>query len=468
MQRVHVVGVGESPESIARLYGVHPLRLLDANPHKPLDGDDEGRTFAELADGEAIYVPAPPPSCGCSRPGGQSGMQGDAPSVGNVLPQNSQQVISDVLTQAGVTQAGVQSAITSYTGVGLQAQNAVMSIVNGGPVNLTTTAPIVATGLAFIPGIGPAVAAAYLAVIPVLNMIGQLFSSSPASCTGYMVGNVCFTKTRPYGPTIPAGVDGAGGPNPDWETWDTFAAGLVLSNCNPLTAAPDKPAAPGQSDPCAFVVGAFPSFVAQLGPQVLAAGTVLGPISGDVLLTITHLDTPTTTVPAIPDTSHARAQFVILYATAWKKNAEFTLNGYQGANPYDLFKGVAAAWNATHVATANDWTPGASTSPTLTAALGAYPFLDAAQPDYVPRMALANKGYLDSLVNGEVDGQQYVPITLHMGAVTTPSGSTSSGAVYAAAAGGVAAGGGLLAWLALGRPSTWSAFKAALGALTGD
>ncbi len=475
MLRVHVVGAGESPESIARLYGVDPTRLVEANPHKPLDGDDWGATFAELAVDEPLYVPVAPPACACA---GGSGMQGD--SAGTALPQNSQQVISDVLQQAGVSQAGVQSAITSYTGIGLGAQNAVLGIAQGGPITLTSTAPIVAAGLAFIPAIGPAIAGAYLAALPVLNAIGQLFSSTPATCGGYMVGAVCFNKPRPYGPFIPSGAPGAGGPNPDWTTWETFTAAVNLLDYAVNPQGSTAAQVSGSAAANGIVAGISLAYMTQLGPQLEAADVLLhhNHTTGSIVLF------GTTMTNAVSAAAQSRALFLLLYGSAWKKNTEVTINGYQAANPYDLFKSVAAAWNATHAPTSNDWTPGVAGSPTLTGALGDFVLtgITVTLPDGSSSTssqnenanlvvaetteATANKGYLDSLVNGGIDGQQYVPVTIHMGAVTAPASSSSSTSpvVYAVVP-VVAAGAGALAWLALGKPATWSANKSAISAL---
>jgi hypothetical protein len=481
-QRVHFVGPGESPDSIARLYGVDSWELVRANPHKALDGDDAGATFQALSLDEPLFVPLDLP-CACkgTRPA-TSGMQGaTGPSSGYQLPQNPQQVISSVLQQAGVNQTSVESAITSYTGIDASAQNAVLGIAQGGPVNLMTTAPIVAGALAFIPAIGPAVAAAYMVALPVLNAIGQLFSSSPATCSGYTVGPVCFSKPRPYGPFIPAGAPGAGGPNPDWQTWDQFFDGADVRGYAAL--APLYQGAPAAD---VFVASIWPEYMKQLGPQLAAADVLLNHAHPAALMTqgapiLAPAAVGVLQSLAAQSDAVTRAQFLTLFGATWKKNSEFTLNGYQSANVYDLFKSVASAWNATHLASDHDWTPGTTGSPTATAALGSFVLAGFAptladgtagppSPNYpigaAAAQTTASVGYLDALIAGAIDGQQYVPVTIHMGAlqsVAPISPATSPAAKVAAGAGVVATAAGL-AWVALGRPATWAAIKAAISA----
>jgi hypothetical protein len=189
--------------------------------------------------------------------------------------------------------AQVNDAVQTYNNRYAAATGALMGILGGGPVNAETMGPVITTALA-VAGITDPVILAVVAVgLPILDKIIALFSSPAPACT-WMVGDACFTKTRPYGPA-----------SDTWVRFDDFVAS-------------DFEASPGGP-----VNGAFPFYRSTIECELRWIEQAGG---GDNVF-----------------------QFIKAYDLAWKINAEYAINGYGGhIDDCQLLSAVAAAWNNAH------------------------------------------------------------------------------------------------------------------------
>jgi hypothetical protein len=229
--------------------------------------------------------------------------------------------------------------------------------VSGGPVNLKTLGPLIAAGLVAT-GVGAPVAAAVAAALPLIDVIAGMFAPKPDHCDWY-IGALCVSDARPYGPEDP--------------TWTSFASFVH-------DVAPVKTALGTGGPP--MLEAAFPFYLSTIACELDAMNMQMGPVS-----------VPNPVVMADPV-----KQFLKAYYLAWQANAEYVINGYKAANPYDLLKAAVAAWNNGH-----------QSSSTYT---------------FVPKNAPSSRSgdcqpadvtYVSLLLAGGIDGQRYAPITLNTG-----------------------------------------------------
>jgi len=320
--------------------------------------------------------------------------------------------IASSLQNAGLTQSNIQSAIQSYAGIPVDAQNAVLGLVSGPvPTSFSAFAPLLAAGL-LASGVGAPVAAAVAAALPIIDAIDGIFQPKPQSCD-WMVGNTCIHGSRPYGPS-----------DPQWVTWDQYVAGTSLD--------PNEPDLQTRSRN-GVLDAAFPFYRTTIGCELASIG-----------------NQPTAPVK----------QFFRAYYLAWQKNKEYEINGYQSANDYALLKAVRDAWNGTHAATSAIPIAG-MTPPTLQG--GPFCLYDATTQSNPPGIR-----YVNLLLAGDIDGQRYTPIAINVGAAAAPTGgaaSSPSSSSSSSSAGpvvvGVAVAGlaGLGVWAGVtGRLASWLRF----------
>jgi hypothetical protein len=362
---------------------------------------------------------SPPPASAPDAPPGAGaallalhGDLGDA--AGDVAEINS------ALAAAGYPPNEVQRAVSGYTGLSTGAVNSLLGLLSGQPPTLSNTAPLVAAGLALIPAIGPVAIAAVAAALPVIDFIAQLLSPAKPSCT-WTVGSLCVTSVRPYGPG-----------SRYWQSIDDFLAGAT---------APDVPTPPGSRND--QIDAAFPFYRDTILCELARIG-----------------DAPTAAV----------AQFLKSFYAAWKANASYALNGFQAADEHKLLQAVADAWNTVH-------DPGAGFAFRGTVSWYGLnlPSSSVKSCLFDPTKALddpAQTTYVSVLLNGDVDGHDQPPVSIHTGALRPgfvlkgpiewqPSPRKPSGAGGVATAAVATAGVGLGAWLLLGRPLSIEAAKLA-------
>lgn len=179
----------------------------------------------------------------------------------------------------------VASAIDSFNNLDARVGGSVLGILDG-KVDAASLSPIIAAGAAAMPGIGPAAVAAISIAAPVLSAIASLFSSPAPSCA-WRKNYACFQgPTRPWGPTDQL-----------WQKFDDL-----------------------KRTDYQLVNQAFPWYWA-------------------LECELEHIG---------PNTQDAIEQFRLAYGHAWKANAEFWLNGYQGVDDKALLSIVAKAWNSAH------------------------------------------------------------------------------------------------------------------------
>jgi len=209
--------------------------------------------------------------------------------------------ISSGLADIGGLDSGqIAAAVSGYTNLSGDATDAVLGVLDGGPVNADSLSPLIAMGLGAL-GVSPVGIAAVSVALPVLDAIESLFSSPQPKCS-WTVGTACFTTpTRPYGPAAPDGT-----PNPDWITFDSLYA----------------------SD-ASLLLQAFPwtlQVVCEVGVEGVADGQI----------------------PADPNERTIVEEFIYAFDVAWKANAEYWINGYQGLSDIHLLGIVRDAWDRAH------------------------------------------------------------------------------------------------------------------------
>lgn len=308
----------------------------------------------------------------------------------------------------------LREAVTSYTGLSNAQESAVLgaasSLAQGHAPSLASLSPIVAGGIAAIPGVGLPAAAVVAAALPI---VGALFSAlgiggGAGNCTpdqgeqAWTVGKSCFKGHLPYGPG-----------DPKWRPWTSFIAGtdwqFALFGQGP---------SPGQD-----------------------LETYVRDISLDQSFpwyrrTIACEMTSKATDPA--------SLFRRTYYTAWQANAERAINGNPHADDYDLLRTAADAWNRAHAG------PSVTLTPQRLADGGS-------------KFCLANGvTFVGLLLNGDIDGRDRPPLSINVGPeyvkiphiTPGPSGGGGGGAKSPSKAGkvaggvAVAGGGAALVWLA--------------------
>lgn len=254
--------------------------------------------------------------------------------------------INSALQAAGLPPNQVQSAVQAYTGLDEASTNAIIGIVDGGPISLTTMAPLIGAGL-LATGVGAPIAAAVTALLPVLDGIIGMFSGPQEKCT-WKVGYFCFNRTQPYGPTDPL-----------WETWEQFRGGVVdmtaiqswatwngsvlrpTANCALCWV---SPAEAGSITAVGQPFGTHPASVLNGAGQVVHTDA-LGALPGYMTVMaceLTRLETGASL--SLVD------GFRRTYYRAWQVANEYAINGYKSPDYYALLKACADAWNRAHSA----------------------------------------------------------------------------------------------------------------------
>jgi hypothetical protein len=511
---VHHVNVGETPASIAECYGCDALDLVLANPQKRFAQLSSGDlVFVQFRAGEVILVPPgarPPPEL-------SGGFMGQTPQLPNLdippIPTTfppiapgsdpeglqaaaqaqilqTESAIRDpqspmyyrtALEKLAAPEFGniigpgqLNAAKAAYDLYGAKSVAALVNIAQaaatGQPGSFTMMAPLVGVMLAAA-GAAPVVGIVVAAGLAVLDVVAQAVNAAlggGASCNDtahqwVLPGGMCITQSngRPPGPLNPLPPQGDGKPNPAWTTWPVFEAGLV--NPPPTPNAPDGRSplqqhfAGGGFGPPYLIDNAFPNYAETIGCEMLALtdasfAKATGMGSG-----------PTLFGGGGPDAQVAN--FFRTYYRAWQHANEAALNGYQAPDPWVVFSEVFVHWNASH--------PGPSVA-----------LVPTHYPSNIPLGACFSHGapndpngasYIGALLSGDIDGKAHyqdlpklnvgggsafanlITSTLGGGAAAAPTSTAKKLAV-----GGVVTGAGLAAlWLALGRPASWAAFKAA-------
>ena len=340
------------------------------------------------------------------------------------IGQTATDQINAALQQAGLPPNEVQAAVQAYSGLDANSTAAVLGILDGGPINLETLAPLIGAGLAAT-GVGLPVVAAVTALLPVLDGIIGMFAGSdqPQVCTwtvGPTPGSaVCFNRIQPFGPT-----------DPSWETFDQFAGGTIdqdaVTNYRNMTFGATVSNSRGQQIRVGDLGNAFPGFMTGIGCWLAAHPNAPAGVDG----------------------------FRFAYYKAWMANAEFAINGYQSADPYALLTACANAWNRGHSAH--------STATFTPVTSGGAPCDD----------------YIGLLLAGAVDQRDHPPVTINTGpriillnagalrkqiaAQNAAKASSSSAATKAAIGSAVVAGGAALG-VGIWALATHQAYGAAWG-----
>ncbi|MGH8749940.1 MAG: hypothetical protein ACREU5_12650 [Burkholderiales bacterium] len=260
--------------------------------------------------------------------------------------------ISSALQTAGLTQDNIQNAVTAYTGLTADTQNAILGVINGGVSTFADLAPLIAAGLAAT-GVGAPVVAAVAAALPVLEAIVGALQPKPPACD-WKIGATCITGIQPWGPT-----------DPTWVPWAHFVSGITLDN-----ATADLSTGTANAN----VDGAYPWYRQTIACELAAMG-----------------DAPTDPV----------LQFYRAYYLAWQAAHEYEVNGYQSPDDIALLTTVVQAWNAVHGAT-----------PTLTIVAMKPP--DTRTGPFC-LLAATGIRYINLLLDGDVTGRRSPPITINLG-----------------------------------------------------
>jgi hypothetical protein len=285
--------------------------------------------------------------------------------VGQSVSADASAAIGPILSGLGVSETDIQGAIQGYTNLDQGATSSILGILDGGPVDAASLSPVIALGMSAIPGIGPAAVAAVSVALPVLDMIAGLFSSPAPKCA-WSKNWACFqggpNGARPWGPTDAE----------EWQSFDTLKA-----------------------TDYELVLQAFPWY------WVLECE--LGQID------------PSTTDPV--------EEFRYAFAAAWKANAEYWINGYQGVDDKALLRIVADAWNRAHASTSTATfsaaSPGGSPA-------GPFPGFQAWQ-GCPPSPYGGPAAFIETILSGATadigtTGTRGAPVTINTGArVVTPT-----------------------------------------------
>ena len=306
--------------------------------------------------------------------------------------------INSALQQAGLPPDQVQSAITAYTGLDAASTSCILGILDGGPVTLTSLAPLIGAGL-LATGVGAPIAAAVTALLPVLDGIIGMFSPPQEHCT-WKVGYYCFNRVQPYGPTDPL-----------WETWGQFQGGrpddIAIHNWATWNGSVLGTTAncPACWIPVYQPFGSHPSSVLNRYGQVVHTDA-LGALPGFMEVMACELNTLDAPGAVLtPEQSFRRA-----YYHAWQAANEFAINGYKSPDYYALLKACADAWNRAHAPTATY---------TFQPISGPIPSVDQATSTFT---CDPKKTYIGLLLSGVVNSsadqttpRDHPPVTINIG-----------------------------------------------------
>jgi hypothetical protein len=483
---VHHVGVGETPASIAECYGCDALDLVLANPQKRFAQLSSGElVFAELRAGEMILVPGgarPPPELSGGFMGqlptgvqnlGTQGQQaaGQVQQLYQGLTPAEQQALSQLLQTNGITiPSDVQKSVTAMANLGSSAiqELGMLSGTQGTLTQINAATSLIAGAVTLIPGAGLVLGAGIAGGLAIFDNLAKAFGwfqqptevcawkipPSPAGSTG-----ICFsTPQRPYGPT-----------SPTWLTIENFAGaptGPGLTK-DPKSGAQWQdvywPNSPMVSWLDEFGTGDW-SFGWTLGAELTKLGDTkmvasTSNFAAPALQTATDIYTGTYGGANKWYQNPGAHPFALAFDRALIKSFEYPLNGFPAINAYTLLLATSEAWNAKF----------AGGTPLTFDGTGA------------TMVDLVVKGQVDAWFNqggrqGASSGgseQQYPPVTINLSNVLSSKAiqlaATGGGGAAAPtstakklAVGGVVTGAALTAlWLALGRPLSWAAFKAA-------
>jgi hypothetical protein len=476
----HAVSVGETPDAIAIAYGCDPLDLVLANRHKRWQRLPSGvLTFADLTEGEVLELPrelehdlspgmmgAPgvpdianfvpvPSQFGPAANQIQADAQNQLLQAENYVQGHAKDTLGQLAATAGVTPEDLSSAVAAYNQYGAKAVASLVSLANGSQApSASAFAPLIGFGLT-LAGAVPLVGIAVTAALAIFDTLSQALNNA---LDGPPCGsNPAHQWTLPGGMCISRDTGRPGGPeSPDWVGWPAFEATQLASAAEKANGQAWPPQNIGGPTPVGkWLMGlagisidtAFPQYAETIGCEMDALGPA--PLLGQ---------------------GHSVADFFRAYYRAWQHTAEWSINGYaiQQLSPWALFAKTQLAWNAAH------------TGPSVALIATPYPshYASGACISYGAPNDPGSVSYIGALLNGDIDGQNHLDKTpqLNIGPsnqsaslanlITSASGSTSSSSsagkkvAVAAGVGGVALA---ALWLALGRPLSWAAFKAAFG-----
>lgn len=470
---------------LARVLGVEPLALLQANRDRPWTYEQGSLAFASVMEGDVLRSPDggevviarmgflgasfsdfATPGSGFSAKWDEIQTQLTSEGLGvdesNLAKQLFTEQYASMASQFGIDPADAADYAKAYTVAARTISGAVDTVeglvasAQGGSPQQLQAAFQTMTGLliggmvaagAVSAGVGSLIVAGAGALLGALESAG-LFGTAPSGteiCPGFYVN-----------------------PAPAW------VVGCAAAPSSALRASPGSAAwrrFPEPATDAGWYGGPWNSVVwhgdTWVWPSPPAPGTLLNPsasasapvpgiayalpVFGRVLGTSFYLGQNSSWSWFLP--------FHLAFFAAWKANQEYAFNGYKTKSDWDVLKNVATLWNRAH---------DGSTYVDLDPASAG----DVVYERELVGLAAYSSGAnnpADQLYNGKLrihTGAKKTPprhINFHLGpAPSAPSAGLSTGG-KAAVAGGVAAvaAGGL--WLALGKPLSIAAFQTAFG-----
>lgn len=258
------------------------------------------------------------------------------------MQASAQSTITNLAGQAGITVGDIkrtQAAFDQYAG---QAISSVAALASGQQaMSFSAVSPFIGMALA-IGGAAPIVGTVAAAALALMDVASQAIDSAlkPPPCSSdpthqwQLPAGACIHSSngRPNGPDIIDTITGATkGPNPDWVGWPAFEQRYLatqddITRGNYWQASGNHRAWKAMG---LLGVGIDSTFVSDYAETIGCEMDMLGP-------------------PPAGGEDHGMSGFFRAYYRALQHAWEFGINGYQIADPWQVFSATQLAWNASH------------------------------------------------------------------------------------------------------------------------
>ncbi len=293
---------------------------------------------------------------------GLSGDTGIADLYGGLSPAEQDYVRS---TLSQYVPSAVDDAARAIEGLGPAANQAISALGSGNAATAVEgSIPLIAGGLAAFGGpVGLAAAGVISAGGYAFGLLADALhlGAQPQEVCSWLVGEVCFNRTRAYGPSQPNGT-----PNPDWLRIEDFANTTLAMNGD------------WHSHNAIPVVGHYASWlnvafddvdIDDIGWELWSLGDHVSPAAkawrdnkvmggwkvDDATGQLDNgagykLDSPARVLAGTP-----QGEFLMAFYRAYVHSLEFVINGYQQPDTYGLLVATKAAFDRQHSASGT-WT----------------------------------------------------------------------------------------------------------------